>query len=94
MKKALSQMTDGEIKAAVANCYGEVATHPAGKFNFPVGREFAESVGYSSQLLDKTPPSLWGSFTGAGNPKVLWSGRNTRCGHKLALCDVIRAEKK
>ncbi len=69
MKKALSQMTDREIKAAVANRYGQVATDPTGEFNFPVGREFAESVGYSSQLSDKTPPSLWESFTGAGNPQ-------------------------
>ncbi len=69
MKKVLSRMSDGEIKAAVANCYGQVAIDPTGEFNFPVGRKFAESVGYSSQLLDKTPPSLWESFTGAGNPQ-------------------------
>ncbi len=69
MKKPLSQMTHGEIKIAVANRYGQVAVDPGSTFNFPVGRKFAESVGYSSQVLDRTPASLWESFTGAGNPQ-------------------------
>ncbi len=69
MKKPLAQMSDGEIKSAVANKYGEVATEPKGEFNFPVGRKFAESVGYSAEILDKIPASLWESFTGAGNPQ-------------------------
>jgi len=69
MEKPVAQMTDREIKAAVANRYGEVATSPRAKFNFPVGRKFAESVGYSAELLDRIPTSLWESFTGAGNPQ-------------------------
>lgn len=59
MEKPLAQMSDGEIRSAVANKYGEVAAEPKGKFNFPVGRKFAESVGYSAELLDKIPSSLW-----------------------------------
>jgi len=31
--------------------------------------------------------------TGFGNPRILWTGRNARTGHELALCAVIRAEK-
>jgi len=31
---------------------------------------------------------------GLDNLRVLESGRNARCGHELALCAVIRAEKK
>ncbi|MBA7639777.1 2-methoxy-6-polyprenyl-1,4-benzoquinol methylase [subsurface metagenome] len=69
MEKPLAQMTAREIKSVVAKRYGEVAIDPKGKFNFPVGRRFAESVGYSRQLLDKAPSSLWESFTGAGNPQ-------------------------
>jgi len=69
MERVLAQMTDREIKSAVANRYGKVATDPDGKFNFPVGRRFAESVGYLPELLDKIPSSLWESFTGAGNPQ-------------------------
>lgn len=67
--KLLAQHSDSEIKAAVAERYGKVATAPGEKFNFPVGRKFAESVGYASDLLDRLPPGMWESFTGAGNPQ-------------------------
>ena len=69
MEKPLAEMTDSEIKAAVAKQYGIVATNPDGRFSFPVGRKFAESVGYSPEMLDKVPSSMWESFTGAGNPQ-------------------------
>jgi SAM-dependent methyltransferase len=62
-------MTPEEIKQAVKEKYSEVASNPQAKFNFPVGRKFAESVGYSGELLDKLPASMWESFTGAGNPQ-------------------------
>lgn len=67
--KSLAQHTGEEIMAAVAQRYALVATEPARKFNFPVGRTFAESVGYDSAWLDRLPPSMWESFTGAGNPQ-------------------------
>ena len=65
----LRKMSPEEIKQAVKEKYSEVASNPHGRFNFPVGREFAESVGYSRELLDKLPASMWESFTGAGNPQ-------------------------
>lgn len=65
----LQRMTPEEIKQAVKEKYSEVASNPQAKFNFPVGRKFAESVGYSGELLDKLPASMWESFTGAGNPQ-------------------------
>lgn len=65
----LQKMTPEQIKQAVKGKYSEVASNPQAKFNFPVGRKFAESVGYSSELLDKLPGSTWESFTGAGNPQ-------------------------
>jgi len=34
MEKPFAQMTDREIKSAVAKRYGEVAIDPKGKFNF------------------------------------------------------------
>ena len=68
-EKPLAEMTDGEIKAAVAKQYGKVAINPDGQFSFPVGRKFAESVGYSAEMLDRVPASMWESFTGAGNPQ-------------------------
>lgn len=68
--KPLSEHSHLEIKAAVAERYGRVAISPAERFNFPVGRQFAESVGYGSQVLDQLPASMWESFTGAGNPQT------------------------
>lgn len=67
--KPLQAYAPDEIKMAVADRYGRVATTPAEKFNFPVGRRFAESVGYDAALLDRLPQGLWESFTGAGNPQ-------------------------
>ena len=60
----LQKMTPEQIKQAVKGKYSEVASNPQAKFNFPVGRKFAESVGYPSELLDKLPGSMWESFTG------------------------------
>lgn len=68
-KKPLSEMGPDEIKKAVSERYGQVATDPACNFNFPVGRKFAESVGYPPELLDSLPQGFWESFTGAGNPQ-------------------------
>lgn len=46
-----------------------MAAAPGQKFNFPVGRRLAESVGYDAGVLDRLPRGLWESFTGAGNPQ-------------------------
>jgi SAM-dependent methyltransferase len=62
-------MSADQIKQAVAEKYSEVALTPKGKFNFPVGRKFAESVGYPPEVLDGLPATIWESFTGAGNPQ-------------------------
>lgn len=68
--KPLSEHSNDEIKCAVAERYGQVASTPGQKFNFPVGRKFAESVGYPPELLDRLPAGMWESFTGAGNPQA------------------------
>ncbi len=67
--RPLAGMTGDEIMAAVRDRYGQVAEKPREKFNFPVGRAFAESVGYDPALLAKLPEGLSESFTGAGNPQ-------------------------
>jgi SAM-dependent methyltransferase len=69
MTKPLSEYAPDEIRAAVVDRYGRVAATPGEKFNFPVGRQFAESVGYDADLLDRLPRGMWESFTGAGNPQ-------------------------
>ena len=62
-------MSGADIKRAVKDKYSQVALTPSAKFNFPVGRKFAESVGYPAEMLDALPPSMSESFTGAGNPQ-------------------------
>jgi len=56
------------LSQAVARQYGQVAVRPNGDFPFPVGRTFAESLGYPSNLLDTLPSSAVESFTGISNP--------------------------
>ncbi|MGN6545286.1 MAG: methyltransferase domain-containing protein [Aureliella sp.] len=68
--KSLSDLSSHEIKVAVVDRYSRVATAPGGKYGFPVGRQFAESVGYAKELLDRLPAGMWESFTGAGNPQA------------------------
>lgn len=68
MKTVSSDLEGMHIKTAVAQKFSDVAKSLQAKFEFPVGRKFAESVGYSPELLNELPASLWESFTGAGNP--------------------------
>jgi len=95
--RPLIEYSPEEIKAAVAARYGQVAAAPEGKFNFPVGRQFAESVGYVPAVLDRLPRSMWESFTGAGNPQPYVDAQpgetvlDLGCGAGLDLC--LYAEK-
>jgi SAM-dependent methyltransferase len=73
--RELHELTSGEIKSRVAERYGRVAVSPYEKFGFPVGRKFAESVGYDPVLLETLPNSMWESFTGAGNPQPFVDAR-------------------
>ncbi len=68
--KPLSQMSPQEIMLAVGVKYSQVALAPGGKFGFPVGAKFAESVGYPQELLEQLPEGMYESFTGAGNPQA------------------------
>src|SRR5262245_17330257 len=57
-----------ELQAAVRDRYAAVATNPGGAFNFRVGREFAEALGYPAELLDSVPGSAVEAFTGVATP--------------------------
>ena len=61
---AITDLTPAELRRAVAERYGQVALDPAGPFNFPVGRAFAESVGYTPETLDAVPVAAHASFAG------------------------------
>lgn len=67
-------LTPSELRQAVADRYGKVATAPTGDFNFPVGRGFATSVGYPTDLLDTLLPSAAiASFAGV-DYLPFWTG--------------------
>lgn len=95
--RLLAEMTGQEIMAAVSDRYGQVAECPQGKFNFPVGRAFAESVGYDPVLLAHLPAGLTESFTGAGNPQPFVDARpgetvlDLGCGAGLDVYHYARA---
>ena len=61
-------LTADEVREAVRRRYGEVAEAPDGSFNFPVGRAFAEAVGYPAALLDALPPDTATAFAGVACP--------------------------
>lgn len=58
MPRILKDMTEEEIKEACCLRYGKVATNPTGSYNFPIGRDFAVSVGYSQKLILDLPIDL------------------------------------
>jgi len=64
----LGSMMPDELRAAVAKEYGSVAKQPEGNHPFPVGRTFAESLGYSPANLDGLPAAAVAAFAGISQP--------------------------
>lgn len=63
-----STLSPEAIRAAVAEHYGQVAQHPEAPHLFPVGRAFAESVGYPADRLNSVPGSAVEAFAGISYP--------------------------
>lgn len=61
-------MDEEKIYQAVGRKYGEVAKNPDGKHGFPVGLDFAKSVGYPEELLNRLPKGAVESFAGLSTP--------------------------
>lgn len=59
------RLSDGVRKA-----YSAAAERPRDRHPFPVGREFAESIGYPRGLLDSVPPVSLEAFSGVSNVAV------------------------
>ncbi len=55
------------IRDQVREAYSAGAREPSGKHPFPIGRAFAESVGYPSDLLDSLPAVVVETFAGVSN---------------------------
>jgi arsenite methyltransferase len=68
MMQLVNTMTSDAIRAAVAEQYGRVARQPDGQHPFPVGRTFAESLGYPTDVLDSLPRSAVDAFAGISCP--------------------------
>jgi len=64
-------LSSDALRQAVARQYGQVAIRPDGEFPFPVGRAFAEEIGYKPEILDTLPVSAVDAFTGISNPLAL-----------------------
>ncbi len=61
-------LTAEAVEAAVRDRYGQVAANPSQDFTFPVGREFAEAVGYPADLLAGLPREAADAFAGVACP--------------------------
>jgi arsenite methyltransferase len=58
---------DQELRDRVRDAYSAAALRPDDKHAFPIGRWFAESLGYPSDLLDTVPPACVEAFAGVSN---------------------------
>ncbi len=61
------QATTPEIRDKVRDAYSAVADRPTETHPFPVGRAFAESLGYPAELLDSLPAVAVHAFAGVSN---------------------------
>jgi SAM-dependent methyltransferase len=68
LKKAITD--SAQLREGVLQAYSEAATDPHGKHPFPVGRWFAESIGYPAGILDSLPALAAETFTGVSNVAV------------------------
>ncbi len=59
--------TPPEIRDKVRDAYSAAADRPTDKHPFPVGRAFAESLGYPTDLLDSLPAVAVDAFAGVSN---------------------------
>jgi SAM-dependent methyltransferase len=63
----LSQEQAARLRSAVERAYSAAAERPRDKHAFPVGRAFAESVGYPAELLADLPAEAVEAFAGVSN---------------------------
>jgi SAM-dependent methyltransferase len=59
-----------DIRAGVRRAYSAAADNPQARHPFPVGRQFAESLGYSPDLLGGLPAAAVDAFAGVSNVAV------------------------
>jgi arsenite methyltransferase len=65
----MMEIVDGihKIRESVREVYSAAAQRPEGEYPFPVGRCFAQSVGYPADLLSTLPSISVNAFSGVSN---------------------------
>lgn len=63
--------THRDLREGVCKAYSKAAELPTGNHPFPVGRGFAESLGYPGTLLDSFPAEVAETFTGVSNVSII-----------------------
>ena len=58
------------LRTGVLKAYSAVAEQPSDEHPFPVGRDFASSLGYDDGTLSKIPASAVEGFTGVSNVSI------------------------
>lgn len=58
------------LHEGVRKAYSAAAERPSAEHPFPVGKAFAESIGYPKELLDSLPASASDAFAGVSNVSV------------------------
>src|SRR5258707_12203578 len=61
---------DFDLRAKVREAYSAAALRPLGEHAFPIGRQFAASLGYPEDVLATLPPQSVEAFTGVSNVSV------------------------
>ena len=59
-----------ELRGKVHDAYSAAALCPAAAHAFPVGRQFAESLGYPAVLVEQLPKACVEAFSGVSNVSV------------------------
>jgi arsenite methyltransferase len=63
----VSSTSPAELREMVRAAYSAAAEQPQEKHAFPVGRQFAEGLGYPGELLDRFPSVACDAFAGVSN---------------------------
>ena len=58
------------LRDGVRRAYSSAADSPTSKHPFPVGRAFAESLGYPAELLNSLPDAAMEAFAGVSNVAI------------------------
>lgn len=68
-----------QLRRLVHQAYSEAALHPQGHSAFPIGRAFAEDLGYPRDLLKELPAAATEAFTGVSCISLVASIRLGDC---------------